>query len=126
MAQENTIKIGVSWKRRTSKKSRNQEGIVAFENGPLLAFESGAAMLHNIRAPFLNATGAKTGGGFLEGWGGKNSVLLEGEMVFVFDKVKKAHEDIQHKEIGAPKTPPFEILYVGLFAVFRREKRPQT
>ena len=38
----------------------------------------------------------------------------------------KKSKEIQHKELWAPKTPPpLKILYVGLFPVFWREKRPQ-
>ena len=40
---------------------------------------------------------------------------------------KKAREEIQRKEFWGPQDPPpIEILYVGLFPVLRREKRPQT
>ena len=39
------------------------------------------------------------------------------------DQVQKKHaKKFSIKNFGAPKTPPLEILHVGLFPVFRREK----
>ena len=52
-------------------------------------------------------------------WFGAVPHSLENPLTFIRCK-KKAREEIQHKEFGAPKTPSLKILYVVW-----REKRPQ-